>query len=155
MEEKILEIRIVIKPEDFNKNLQNLITDVIKKKACSEEYGYIIEINKIISWKDMLSRNNGSNIVVIKLEAQTFLPKIGLVVNGIINMIFPQCIFAEYLDIKFVIPANNIELKDFIYENQMFKNNDHIIQIGDIIKIEIVNIRYTKKQFSCIGKLKI
>ena len=155
MEENILEIRIVVKPEDFNKNLENLITDVIKKKNCSQKYGYIIKINKIISWQDMLSRNNGSNIVIIKLEAQTFLPKVGLVIDGIVNMIFPQCIFAKYLDIKFVIPANNIELKDFTYENQIFKNNNYIIQIGDIIKIEIVNIRYTKKQFSCIGKLKI
>ena len=145
----------MISPEDLDKNIKNLIKEQSMQKSCSRDYGYIIDIIKIISWKDMLSRNNGSNIITAQLEAHTFLPKVGLVIDCMVNMIFPQGIFAEYLDMKLVIPACDDVLKNFIFENQMFKNNDKIVKIGDLIKVEILNIRYNKNNFSCIGKLKI
>ena len=155
MEERKINLRLVIKPENFGKDIEKLIKENSMNKDCTKEYGYIIKINKIINWNNMLSRNNGANIINALVQAQTFLPKIGLLMDSIVNMIFPQCIFAEYLNIKIVIPANSNELKDYVYENQIFKNDKNIIQIGDIIKIEILNIRYNNKKLSCIGKLKI
>ena len=153
MNEQILEKRIIIKPEDFDKNINNVIKEQIQKFPCSKEYGYIIDIIKIISHESMISRDSGHNIVTVKFEAQTFLPKVGLDIECVVYMIFPQCIFAEYLDIKIVIPLS--ELTEFTYENQMFKKDDIIIKIGDVLKVEILNTRYKQKNYSCIAKLKI
>jgi len=148
-----LEKRIIIKPEDFDKNIETIIKKQIKTFPCSQDYGYIIDIIKIISHESMISRDSAHNIVTVKFEAQTFLPKVGLNVDCVVYAIFPQCIFAEYLDIKIVIPVQG--LVNFTYENQMFKKDDIIIKIGDVLKAEILNTRYKQKNYSCIAKLKI
>ena len=153
MNEQILEKRIIIKPEDFDKNIETSIKEQIQKFPCSKEYGYIIDIIKIISHESMISRDSAHNVVTVKFKAQTFLPKVGLDVDCVVYMIFPQCIFAEYLNIKIVIPVS--ELTEFTYENQMFKKDDVIIKIGDALKVEILNTRYKQKNYSCIAKLKI
>lgn len=152
MNENILKKRIVIHPHEFSENITDLIERKIKNLPCTREYGYVIEIIKILSYESMLSRNNGNNIVTVQIKAYTFLPTVGLDIDCIVNMIFPQCIFATFINIKIVIPVS--ELENFTYENQQFKNADTVIQIGDSIKVEIVNTRFKQKNFSCIAKLK-
>lgn len=149
---KTITIRIVIPPENLNKDITTVIKEYSNEKICFKEYGYITDIIKINSWNSLISRTNGSNIITAIVEANTFLPKVGLTIDCIVTMIFPQCIFAEYIDLKVVIPSS--ELKNYTYINQMFKYNEKIIKVGDIIKVDILNVRYKKQKFSCIGKLK-
>ena len=145
--------RIIIEPALLNDDVKKLIKQKIMKEQCTERYGYIIDIIDIISYSTLLSRNDGSNIVNTKVKVNTFTPFIGLCCKSVVNMIFPQCIFAEYMNIKIVIPAS--ELLNFEYNNQVYKKDEFVIKIGDILEIEITNVRYKNKNFSCIGKLKI
>jgi DNA-directed RNA polymerase subunit E'/Rpb7 len=153
MNENMLTKRIIIKPSEFTENITDLIKQKIKNLPCTKDYGYVIDILKILSYESMISRNNGYNIVTAQIKAHTFLPIVGLEIDCIVNMIFPQCIFATFINIKIVIPVS--ELEDFTYENQQFKNADTVIQIGDSIKVKILNTRFKQKNFSCIAKLKI
>lgn len=152
MDKVILRKRVILEPENFSDDITPLLIKKLKAdKYCSEKHGYIIDIENIISFTSAISRINGHNIVDVLFNALTIKPTIGKEFECIVNMIFPQGIFAEYMNIQIVIPAS--ELTEFVYDNQTFFKSDKVIKIGDKIKIRIVNTRYKKHKFSCIGSL--
>ena len=70
-------------------------------------------------------------------------------------MIFSAGIFVNIKDIfKILIPLN--ELKNYVYDNteNKFVKDNKIIKVGDIIKVIIIDTKYSKKSFSCFGKIK-
>jgi len=89
--------------------------------------------------------------VDVLFKAITIKPEIGKELDCIVTMVFPQGIFAQYMDIQIVIPVS--ELTDFAYDNQTFSKSDKVIRIGDKVRISISNTRYAKHKFSCIGSL--
>ena len=66
-------------------------------------------------------------------------------------MTLPNGILAEFLDIKLLIPASDLE--DYEYKNQIFYNDKKVITIGDKLCVNIKDIRYIKNKFNCIGTL--
>ena len=71
-------------------------------------------------------------------------------VNCIIDMIHINGIFVSKHDIKILIPSSTNEYE---YNNDSFKIGTTNYEVGDSINIEIINIRYDKYIYSCIGKL--
>ena len=143
--------KISVSPDDFSSNIISLLSEKLKKIPCSEKHGYILDINKILSYESLLSRTTGNNIYTIKFIASTLKPQIGKKLNCIVVMTLPNGILAEFLDIKLLVPSSN--LHDYEYKNQTFYNDKRVITIGDQISVLIKDMRYIKNKFNCIGTL--
>ena len=118
MEELLLTEKVSIKPENFSSDIINLLSEKLVNRSCNEKYGYILDVIKILSYKSLLSRTTGNNIYTVQFKANTLRPKIDKEINCIVIMILPNGILAEFLDIKFLIPAS--ELADYEYKKSMF-----------------------------------
>ena len=136
--------QISVKPIDLDENIKNTIIDKLKdtieKDDCSYENGYILSINKILSYTSNYI-SNATNMVVftVLFEATTLNPKIGSSYEGKVVSIHSSGFFVEIKNkIKFLIVCDieSIPKKDVV------------------VKIEITDIRYQNKKISCIGKLK-
>ena len=142
----------IFKPEYLTKDYKTNLLKLYKKQYESTgiDVGYIVEILKII---DIISTNldNNSQIVVESLcYCNMFKPEIGMKVTCTINMIHVNGIFVTKYDIKILVQSSN---NDYEYNNDSFKFNNERYKVGDSLDIEIINIRYDKCVYSCIGKL--
>ena len=139
--------QISIKPIDLDENIKNTIVDKLKdtieKDDCSYENGYILSINKILSYTSNYI-SNATNMVVftVVFQANVLNPKIGSVYEGKVISIHSSGFFVEI--------KNKIKVLIVIVNN----NTESISKKDDIVKIEITDIRYQNKKISCIGKLK-
>jgi DNA-directed RNA polymerase subunit E'/Rpb7 len=121
-----------------------------KYESTGNDLGYIVKIHKI---NDIISTNlnNNSEIIVESLcNCNIFKPEVGLKINCVIDMIHINGIFVSIYKIKILIPSTT---NQYEYLGNSFKINNIQYNIGDYIDIEIVNIRYDKYVYSCIGKL--
>ena len=155
---KIIEKKVYLKYEYLDKNYKNnILTNLIEitKNLCNKEDGYILKINKIIKIKENNITSNGELEFLLYFEADTIYPEKDKIFEGNVCMIFSAGIFINIKDIfKILIPLS--ELKNYKYDNteNKFNNEDEIIKVGDILKVIIVDIKYSKKSFSCFGKIK-
>ncbi len=123
-------------------HIESVIQDYLKSKlnTCTKEYGYIMGIeNASINTKNIpIIRHTGECLVQVKYTIKTLLPKIGDVYeNAVVTHIYPTVVFAKYLTLQMIIslPDTSIYLK------------------GDRVNVRIVDIRYAKKQYQCIGEI--
>ena len=142
----------ILKPEYLTNNYKNYLLSDYKKKyeSTGNEFGYIVKVSSI---KDIISSNisNNTEIIVESLcNCVIFKPEIGLKVRCIIDMIHINGIFVSKYKIKILIPSSTNEYE---YKHESFVVGDEEYRIGDEIDVEIVNIRYDKYIYSCIGKL--
>tara|TARA_Y100000591_G_scaffold329343_2_gene357707 strand:+ start:358 stop:822 length:465 start_codon:yes stop_codon:yes gene_type:complete len=133
---------------DYKSNLLNIYRNQYESKG--SKLGYIV---KVLGIKDIISSNlnNNSEIIVESLcDCDIFKPILGMKVRCIIDMIHINGIFVSKYEIKILIPSSD----DYEYHKDFFKTRDGSkYSIGDELDIEIVNIRYDKFIYSCIGKL--
>ena len=135
--------QISVKPIDLDENIKNTIIDKLKdtieKDDCSYENGYILSINKILSYTSNYI-SNATNMVVftVVFNANTLNPKIGSIYDGKVVSIHNSGFFVEIKN----------KIKVLIVDVKCIPKKD------DIAKIEITDIRYQNKKISCIGKLK-
>ena len=142
----------VLKPEFLLPSYKEHILSEYRKKyeSSANELGYIIKVNSI---KDIISSNlnNNSNIIVESLcDCDIFKPDVGIKVRGVIDMIHINGIFVRKYEIKILIPSSG---NDYTYCDNTFKYGGKEYKKGDEIDVEIINIRYDKFIYSCIGKL--
>ena len=142
----------ILKPEYLTTNYKNFLLSDYKKKyeSTGNELGYII---KVLNIKDIISSNinNSTEIIIESLcNCEIFKPEIGLNVRCVIDMIHVNGIFVSKYKIKILIPSSTNEYE---YKYESFVVGEKEYRIGDDIEIEIVNIRYDKYVYSCIGKL--
>ena len=155
---KIIEKKVYLKYEYLDKNYKNnILTNLIEitKNLCNKEHGYILKINKIIKIKENNITSNGELEFLLDFEADTLYPEKDKIFEGNVCMIFSAGIFVNIKDIfKILIPLN--ELKNYVYDNteNKFVKDNKIIKVGDIIKVIIIDTKYSKKSFSCFGKIK-
>ena len=155
---KIIEKKVYLKYEYLDKNYKNnILTNLIEitKNLSNKEHGYILKINKIIKIKENNITSNGELEFLLDFEADTLYPEKDKIFEGNVCMIFSAGIFVNIKDIfKILIPLN--ELKNYVYDNteNKFVKDNKIIKVGDIIKVIIIDTKYSKKSFSCFGKIK-
>ena len=123
-------------------HIESVIQDYLKAKlnTCTREYGYILTIkNATVNTSHIpIIRHTGECLVQVKYTIKTLLPEIGDVYeNAEITHIYPSMVFAKYQTIQMVVtlPDPSIYLK------------------GDRVKVTIIDIRYAKKQYQCIGEI--
>ena len=155
---KVIQKKVYLKYEYLDKNYKNnILTNLIEitKNLCNKEHGYILKINKIIKIKENNITSNGELEFLLDFEADTLYPEKDKIFEGNVCMIFSAGIFVNIKDIfKILIPLN--ELKNYVYDNteNKFVKDNKIIKVGDIIKVIIIDTKYSKKSFSCFGKIK-
>ena len=156
METVIMERRVCIDNEYLHKDIYNHILTKIKETTineCTKEYGYILDIKKLIRIKDnYISNVNCDSIFVVEFSAEILKPEIGKNFTGEVCMLFPGGIFLNIKNKqKVLIPIST--LKNYVYDpaNKIFNKNKKNIKEGDIIKVTITGTKYSKQNFSCFG----
>jgi hypothetical protein len=154
----IIEKRIKIEHEYLTKDINKYILEKIKDSvigSCTSEYGYILDIKKLIRIKDnYISNVNCDNIFIVEFEAETLKPEIGKTFEGEVCMIFPGGIFLNIKNKqKILIPV--LSLKDYKFNpsTKTFKSKEKTIQEGSVLKVIITGVKYSKQTFSCFGTL--
>ena len=145
---------IDLKPIYMNSNiLEHLLSESKKilKDECTKEDGYIMCVNKI-------SRIIGNYNLRFELELDVDILKLNIsdVVMCKIIMIYEDGIFALAKEKQRVlIPSKHLVDNGFIHNNGIFTNDEtnSIYDKDSLIKVEITQMMYNKKNFNCIGKL--
>ena len=156
----IIERRVQLDYSYLDKYLITHLFETVKKKIeneCTKEDGYILNVKKFVKIKNhYISNIDSMPIFIIQIEVETLKPEKDKEYMGVVCMNFTGGILLDIKNkIKVVIPTSC--LQDFIFNAQEkkyihnFKN--YVINENDEIKICIVNVRYAKQKFSCIGEL--
>ena len=154
----IIQKRICLEPEFLNTNLKKNIFDKLKKTTnneCSKEFGYILNIVKLIKIVDNYVSNASSEIVFeVMFEIETLKPEIDKVFTGEVCMIFGGGIFLNIKNkIKVLIPLTSIKDYKFIQSEKILRKCEDEIKQGDILNVKITGIKYSKKNYNCFGEL--
>ena len=139
----IIQKRICLEPEFLNTNLKKNIFDKLKKTTnneCSKEFGYILNIVKLIKIVDNYVSNASSEIVFeVMFEIETLKPEIDKVFTGEVCMIFGGGIFLNIKNkIKVLIPLTSIKDYKFIQSEKILRKCEDEIKQGD--KINSISI---------------
>ena len=154
----ILEKKICLESKYLDKNLRKSILDKAKtcfKNDCSKEYGYILNVNKIVKIKDNYISNVNSDVIfIIDIDVDTLKPEINDILSDKVSMIFSGGLFINIKDrIKVLIPVNSLSGYTFEQSTKRFIKDKNIIKENDIVKVKISGVKYSNKNFSCFGEL--
>lgn len=156
----VVERRICLEPEKFDKNLKEHILNKVKENStneCSKEYGYILSVNRLINIKDNNISSNCEHVFTIEIEIENLKPEIGKNFMGTVCMIFAGGIFINIKNkLKVLIPVSNISKYKHDQEKNCFVNINNAkknIKQGDELEVIISGIRYSKQNFSCFGNM--
>ena len=153
----VIERRICLEPEKFDKNLKEHILNKIKENSvneCNKEYGYILNVNKLVEIKDNNISSNCEHVFTVEIEIENLKPEIGKNFVGIVCMIFTGGIFINIKNkLKVLIPVSNINKYKYNQEKNCFENSEKNIKQGDELEVVITGLKYSKKNFSCFGNM--
>jgi len=146
--------KVSIEAKYLDSDVKNHILDKLKKMMegkCTLDNGYIINVRRIIDLGDnTIGCANSLVIFNVTYEVDIIRPEIGQKLSGAVCMVFNHGIFVDVSGkMKVLIPATS--MLSHVYNQTT--NSFGSISKGVDVSIEIVMIKYEKKQFSCIGKL--
>jgi DNA-directed RNA polymerase subunit E'/Rpb7 len=154
---KIIRKRVCLEPELLDKNYEDSLYDKIKnlhKEECSKEHGYFLEIKRIVNIVDNNISSSSEIVFIVEFEAETLLPEKGKEFEGVICMIFNGGVFVIVKNkLKVLIPVSELINYSYNTTDNTFYFKDKILKKGDTIDISILDMKYSKKQFSCFGKI--
>ena len=155
---QIIEQKVTIESMYLDNNIKNHLLNKLKKTMegkCTYDNGYIITVNKIITiGNNIIGGANSLAIFDITYEAKILKPKKGHVLTGKVFMVFPYGILIDICGkMNVLVPVEKMEGYKYQEESNSFTLLKHSIQNEVELSIEIIDTKYEKKQFSCIGKL--
>jgi DNA-directed RNA polymerase subunit E'/Rpb7 len=157
---QIIRKRVCIEPEFLTKNYKDFLFKKIKETTnneCSKEHGYFLDVKRIVKIIDNNITSNSEIVFIVEFEVETLLPIKDKEFEGTICMIFNSGIFVNIKNkLKVLIPLS--ELTNYTYDSSknvfiMKDDCENILKKDINIKITILDLRYSKKQFSCFGKI--
>ena len=149
--------RFCIDPQFLDKNYKISLFKKIKETTtdeCNKEYGYFLDVKRILKITDNNISSNSEIVFIVEFEVETLLPEKGKEFEGTVCMIFNSGVFVNIKNkLKVLIPIS--QLTNYSYNNteNIFVSENKTIKKDDIINICILDIKYSKKQFSCFGKI--
>ena len=158
MEQILIKNIIELSPNKIDSNIYESLEQQLIEKfkgTCSKENGYILDIvkiNKIIG--NTISNTSGNVVFNIQYTCNNLKPEIGKIIDFKVIQISNHGIFAQVNELKVLIPQKDIEDYRFNDREKIYTSHNKSISKDDNIKVEITNIKYMKKEYSCIGVLK-
>mgnify|MGYP001265394446 CR=1 FL=1 len=158
MEQIYIKNNIELTPDKLDSNINKYLLEQLKNKftgTCSKENGYIVDIvkiNKIIS--NTISNTSGNAVFNVECSYNTLKPEIGKVIDFKVIMISSHGIIAMINKLKIFIPCKDLVDYKFNDTDKTYSKRKKTISKDDNIKVKITNIKYMKKEYSCIGVLK-
>lgn len=154
--------RICLEPEYLDSNYKTYIFKKIKdniENECDKEHGYFIDLKKIVKIEDNNITSNSQIIFNVEFEVETLLPEKDKEFEGTICMVFGSGVFVNVKNkLKILLPIS--ELSGYVYEQatNSFISKDkktkyNSLKKDDVIMVKILDLKYSKKQFSCFGKI--
>jgi DNA-directed RNA polymerase subunit E'/Rpb7 len=150
--------KVTINAIDLDENIEKNILIQIKKDFignCFKEYGYILDIEKLIDFSEnCISETNSSIIFKTQFEAKTLKPNVGDIVNGVIDVIgdFGIILLVENL-LKIFISGKTSFKKYKLIDQNSCNADGKKYKKGDILTVKIKTIRYLNKKFDCLGSI--
>merc|ERR1712113_83335 len=157
-----------IEPKDLNhclkKNLEEkVVTEV--ENTCDEKIGYIISVNSFSKFsKGKVEFGTGAVIYKVKFKCLVCKPKVGEVINVIVDKVLQDILFASAGPIKIVINQKNFdEDNSFFLENRngiktlVSRVHNTIIAPDTELRVKILGLNITKEEkretFLCTGTI--
>lgn len=149
--------KICIEPKYLSSQLKTRIADRLYEilgNKCSKEYGYVVDVNSDFKIHGNEIGASGNIMIDVECSVKTLKPKKGNIIEGKVFMLFDHGIFIEVLGkMKVLVPIDKTGGYKFDKISRTFKHKKKTIGVGDILKVEIDQIKYEQKKFSCIGIL--
>lgn len=147
--------RVLLQPKyltnKYNDHITRLLNKKLKKK-CKKDIGYILNIVKIISVKQVLT-NTPDVIFEVACEIETFLPKVNDITDAKVIFCTSQglTLTAHEVD-KIFLPNSN--LTGYNFSNGSFVSESDVIKKGDILKVVLIAVRFNAtKDYTSICRL--
>jgi DNA-directed RNA polymerase II subunit RPB7 len=153
--------QISVHPSKFDDQIREYIKEELfstKKGECTEEYGYILAVNKIVSiGAGVISNTYGHIHFTVEYVVETYKPRAGDKTNGKITTILDGGFFIDSKNVRIFIPFVRLPKGSDIVND----GNDSKIRLesgkeyrkGDFTDVFIVSVRYDEQQFKCIGEI--
>lgn len=153
-----LERRFCMESKFLSQNLEKHLYEKIETNItneCTKEHGHFIKLVKINGIKDNYISSNCENIFIVSFDIENLKPEVGNVYKGDVCMIYSGGMMINIENIlKVFIPVSTLKDYEFIQLSNSFSSKKRKIIQGDIITIELSGVKYSKKKFSCFGKIK-
>jgi hypothetical protein len=147
----ILELSSILQPKHLNKEYKTnlLINYKNDYENNSNDCGFIVKINNIENVITSFLNNSNEIIIKSKCDCIVFKPIVGMELDCKIDLIHINGLFLNKYGIKIMVPSSG----DYIYKQDHIVLNNVKYKVNDNISISIVNVRFYKNIYSCIGKL--
>lgn len=158
----LIKKRICLEPEYLDSNYKTYLFKKIKdniQNECNREYGYFINLKKIVKIEDNSITSNSEIIFNVEFEVETLLPEKDKEFECIICMIFVSGIFVNVKNkLKILLPISELSNYSYDHASNSFLSKDknskyNSLKKDDVINVKILDLKYSKKQFSCFGKI--
>ena len=155
---EMIEKRVVLESKFLDSNYKSHLLSKLKSNItleCTEEYGHIIDIIKIIDIiSHKIDRTNSDNIFNVRFEAETIKPIPGKIMEGTVCMIYKDGIFISIMDRqKMLIPSTLLKGYRFDDTIPSYSDGMNTIMMDNIVKAKVTAVKYNKQNFSCFGSL--
>jgi DNA-directed RNA polymerase subunit E'/Rpb7 len=138
-------IQVIRKTIEYIPDLSNPTENLLERfqeqytNTCSRQYGFILKIIRVVGIvSSKISIYNAHNIVECEIEVYSLIPQIGETLSGTIQQIFPQGL---------ILLVENC-MKVFI------PSPKKVYTPKQIIEFEVIQTRFQKGKYDCIGKEK-
>lgn len=146
---------ILLDPAFLTKNVKDHVKILLKSdiNSCTFQDGYILEIFDFVINKIYISNATSKTLVNLTYKANTLKPEIGKVYECECYNITSDAIFVIISNIlKVVVPIQKLEGYSYLQGTMVYKN--FIIKKTMKFEVEILETRFYKNNYSCVGRLK-
>jgi DNA-directed RNA polymerase subunit E'/Rpb7 len=152
---------VYIQPSYINSNIMKNVFSMLQnkyEKTCDEDDGLILSIDEIQKVNNMISKDSSYIIFEITFTATVIKPEKGVKFSVKPSYILSsKGIFSKMYDnINIFVPESNIkDIKDWIYENDSYKNkkNGKVIDKNSEIQVIINDIKFNSTKYNCVCSL--
>jgi DNA-directed RNA polymerase subunit E'/Rpb7 len=158
----LLTEHITIQPSELSRVKKTILSHLqAKVGTCTREHGYIVKILKIlpIPQNVNISRTSGMCVIEVKYKAKTLIPQVNSIFEAKVMHLYPEAIFTG-VDLgmenilHIIIPQSKDDWKvDSECNTGFIRPLQASISVFQIVKVRIIDTRYVKCQYQCIGEL--
>ncbi len=151
-----IERRICLHPMYLDQNIMSHLLSEVKKSMegeCTRDFGHILNVTRIVDVKNNCISAATSDIVfTVVFEANILKPEEGRNLTGTVCLLIPTGILLNVQD-KLNILVPRATLNGYEFNQGKYEKEGMVIKNNDVLIVNITGVQYSKKKFSCIGRL--